>query len=315
MNWYRFLFILLAAAGAITVPAAYLCYRMVFAVPRGSTDDVHLLPKGEQYDKLRDKMLATVDTAAAIPFEDVFITTKDGLRLHGRYYETAPGAPVQILFHGYRSNAVRDFSGGLQLALESGCNALLVDQRAHGASEGKCLSFGVLERRDCLEWIEYVNERCGRDVPVVLVGVSMGAATVLMASGLELPENVAGIIADCGYTSPKAIICKVARDMKLPARLVYPLVRLGARLFGGFDPDECSTEDALRSAKVPVLLIHGEDDRFVPCEMSRTNHSACRSESVLLTVPGAGHGLSYLIDNAGYRSAVLSFLRSVGAAD
>ena len=242
----------------------------------------------------------------------MFITTKDGLRLHGRYYETAPGAPVQILFHGYRSNALRDFSGGLQLALESGCNALLVDQRAHGASGGKCLSFGVLERRDCLEWIEYVNERFGRDVPVVPVGVSMGAATVLMASGLELPENVVGIIADCGYTSPKEIICKVARDMKLPARLVYPLVRLGARLFGGFDPDECSAEDALRSAKVPVLLIHGEDDRFVPCEMSRANHAACRSEARLLTVPGAGHGLSYLIDNAGYRSAVLSFLRSVG---
>lgn len=312
MNWYRFIIILLAAAGAITVPAAYLCYRVVFAVPKGCTDDAHLLPKGEQYDKLRDKMLETVDAAAAIPFEDVFITTKDGLRLHGRYYETAPGAPVQILFHGYRSNALRDFSGGLQLALESGCNALLVDQRAHGASGGKCLSFGVLERRDCLEWIEYVNERFGRDVPVVPVGVSMGAATVLMASGLELPENVVGIIADCGYTSPRAIICKVASDMKLPARLVYPLVRLGARLFGGFDPDECSAEDALRSAKVPVLLIHGEDDRFVPCEMSRTNHAACRSEARLLTVPGAGHGLSYLIDYDGYRSAVLSFLRSVG---
>ena len=200
MNWYRFLIVLLAAAGAITVPAAYLCYRVVFTVPKGCTDDAHLMPKGEQYDKLRDKMLETVDAAEAIPFEDVFITTKDGLRLHGRYYETAPGAPVQILFHGYRSNALRDFSGGLQLALESGCNALLVDQRAHGASGGKCLSFGVLERRDCLEWIEYVNERFGRDEPVVPVGVSMGAATVLMASGLELPENVVGIIADCGYT-------------------------------------------------------------------------------------------------------------------
>lgn len=311
MNWYKTLITVFAAAGAATAAAAYLCYRVVFTVPRGSTDDAHRMPKGEQYDRLRDRMLATVSAAEAIPFEDVFITTADGLRLHGRYYEAAPGAPVQILFHGYRSNAVRDFSGGLQLALEAGCSALLVDQRAHGASGGRCLSFGVLERRDCLEWIKYVNERCGR-VPVVLAGVSMGAATVLMAAGLELPENVAGIIADCGYTSPKEIICKVAGDAGIPAKLVYPLVRLGARLFGGFDPDGCSAVEALSSAKVPVLLIHGEDDRFVPCEMSRTNRGACRSEAVLLTVPGAGHGLSYLIDHDAYRSAVLSFLRSAG---
>lgn len=228
------------AAGALIAEASYAACRLVFTVPEGCSDDPYRIPKGEQYDKLHERMTATVDAAVSIPFEDVYIRSHDGLRLRGRYYETSPGAPVQILFHGYRSNAVRDFSGGLRLALNSGCNALLVDQRAHGGSEGKHLGFGVLERRDCLDWIEYVNKRCGSGVPIVLVGVSMGAATVLMAAGLELPDNVVGVIADCGYTSPKEIICKVAVDMKLPSRLLYPLVRLGARLFAGFDPNECS---------------------------------------------------------------------------
>lgn len=288
--------------------AAYICYRLTFFVPREQTKDVYRFMKGPQYTERQQEMRALLDAAVKLPFEDVTVTGADGLRLHGRWYARTPGAPVQILFHGYRSNALRDFSGGLPLALDSGFNALLVDQRAHGESEGRCLTFGVKERLDCLTWIQFVREKCGADIPIVPVGISMGAATVLMASSLDLPANVAAIIADCGYSSPEAIIKKVMRDRRLPVFPLYPLVRLGARLFGGFDPNASAAQTELRSCKVPVLFIHGEDDRFVPCEMSRVNFSACAAEKQLLTVPTAGHGLSYLVDNRLYRETVTAFL-------
>ena len=129
-----------------------------------------------------------------------------------------------------------------------------------------------------------------------------------MASALELPANVTGIIADCGDPSPEAIIRKVSRDRKCPDRLLFPLVSLGAKLFGRFDPRSASAEEALRHCKIPVLFLHGEDDRFVPCEMSRINCAACASEKTLVTFPCAGHALSFLINEAKYTSATHDFL-------
>lgn len=143
----------------------------------------------------------------SIPYEDVFITSFDGLRLHAKFYAASERkAPVQIMFHGYKSSAERDFCGGLREGIDGGFNVLLVDQRAHGESEGKYLTFGVNERFDCLSWASYAAERFGNDVKIYLYGISMGAATVLMASALPLPKSVSGIVADCGYTSPKDII-------------------------------------------------------------------------------------------------------------
>ena len=155
---------------------------------------------------------------------------------------------------------------------------ILVDERGHGRSEGRVLSFGIKEQYDCLEWTKYATERFGEDTKIVLGGISMGAAIVLLAAGLDLPNTVKGILADCGYTSPKEIVQKVSGDRGLPVKVMYPLARLGAKLFGHFDLEDGDTEEALRKCKVPVLFIHGEDDRLVPCEMSRRNYAACASE-------------------------------------
>lgn len=300
-----------AAAGLLLALVSYICYRMVYLVPRKPTLDPYDFPKGSQYRTLSREMHSLVDSAAALEGKDVYTVSFDGLKLHGKYYETAPGAPVQILFHGYRSNAVRDFSGGLQLALKSGHNALLIDERAHGKSEGRCLSFGILERQDCLSWIRYVNRNIGFDTSIILTGISMGAATILMASGLRLPANVKGIIADSGYTSPEAIIRKVMVDRHYPPALTYPFVQLGGYLYGGFDLREADALRALQNCQVPVLFIHGEDDRFVPCKMTLENYAHCASDKTLLTIPAAGHGLSYLVDEPKYIAAVNAFLKKV----
>lgn len=306
--WILAVLILLAFLFLLT---CYICYRIAFSVPKRCKTDPYSLPDDDQYRELRQQIHQLVENIRQFPCEEVAVLSVDGLRLHGQYYEQTPGAPVQILFHGYRSSPLRDFSGGLPLALQSGCNVLLVDQRAHGKSEGKHLTFGVMERLDCLTWIDYVCNRDGNDIPIVLTGLSMGASTVLMASELELPCNVKGIIADCGYSSPKAIIRKVIHDMRYPLELTYFFVRLGGKLFGRFDIEAASAVDALKYAKVPVLFIHGDDDRFVPCTMSEENYAACCAQKHMLRVAGAGHGLSYMVDAEGYRSSIQNFLKDI----
>lgn len=213
--------------------ASYVCYRLCFSVPKQTEADLFRLPDTEQYAPYREAMTQMVQTVLALPYEDVWIRSDDGLHLHGKYYAGRPGAPVQIMMHGYKSGAERDFCGGAQIAVQGGYHVLLVDQRAHGKSEGRCLTFGIQERYDCRAWVNYALGRFGADTKILLYGVSMGAATVLMAGGLNLPRNVVGIVADCGYSSPAAIIRKVIRDQHLhfPGLPVDPPGRETVRRF------------------------------------------------------------------------------------
>lgn len=293
----------------LSVLIAWYSYRTAFYSPKKRKKDDYAIPKGAQYEKERQRMLSLIRQMDELPYEAVTISAQDGTKLAARYYHVRDGTPLQIQFHGYRGTAVRDFCGGNKLARESGQNTLVVDQRAHGKSGGTTITFGIRERLDCLCWAEYANQRFGSDTPVFLSGVSMGAATVLMASELELPANVVGIIADCPYSSPEAIIRKVCReDMHLPPALVMPFIWLGARLFGHFDLREASAVQAVRNTNVPILLLHGEDDRFVPCDMSREIFDACTGEKNRITFPGAGHGLSYIVNTETYFEAVSRFV-------
>ena len=249
-----------------------------------------------------------------MPREHFTIRSFDGLELHGDFFEYAPGAPMEIMFHGYRGSAERDLSGGVQRCFLLKRSVLLVDQRCSRRSQGDVITFGIKEHRDCLSWVEFAVNHFGPDVKIILTGISMGAATVCMTADKGLPQNVLGILADCGYSSPKAIICKVIRDMKLPPKLSYPFVKLGARLFGHFDLEETSPEEALKHAMVPVIFYHGESDDFVPCDMSRRNYEACTSRKALVTVPGAGHGLSYPVEPERYLETLKDFFGPEGSA-
>ncbi len=304
-------------AGAVLVVAAviffalsYVCYVMAFRKKRKPTDPQDL-PRTEQNAPYYEKIRAMIRDAQSLPYEEVSVQSFDGLTLFGKLYMVRPGAPIRLLFHGYRSAGERDFSGGLKQTLTDGHNALMVDQRAHGKSRGKTIVFGVNERYDCLSWIKYISDRFGNGQKIILVGVSMGAATVLMAGGLDLPDNVVGIIADCGYTSPKEIIKKVIRDMHLPAGITYFFAHCGARIFGRFDVDAAGAEEALRHCRVPVLFIHGDEDYFVPVEMTKKNYAACASKKQLLIVHGAGHALSYLVDENAYIAAERKFIADI----
>lgn len=303
MIWIIIIAALILTAAAIS----YYAYRKAFLSDRKRQEDWDgfIRRAGEEGPQVRELM----EQLKEITAEDVFINSFDGLKLHGRYYHVKDGAPLDIQFHGYNGNAMRDFCGGNKISRESGHNSLLIDQRAHGMSQGKTISFGINERKDCLSWVRYAVERFGEDTEIVLSGVSMGAATVLMASDLGLPKNVKAIVADCGYSSPKAIINKVMRDSGLPDKLMYPFVWLGAMVFGKFNLTESSAVSAVSESDVPILIIHGGADGFVPCYMAEEIYKTCRSEKKLLIVPGAGHGMSYLVDKDLYEKTVKDFIK------
>lgn len=294
----------------LILAVSYYAYRAAFYFSDKRTEEErHEIPDGEQYQKNQDLMKSLIQEMKDTPCEWVTIRSEDSKKLAARYYHVDDHRPLQIQFHGYRSDAVRDFCGGNKIAREMGMNVLSVDQRAHGKSEGHTLTFGVKERYDCLSWINYARERFGEDQPIILAGLSMGAATVLMASELELPDNVKGIIADCSYSSPKEIICKVGEYLNLPMKILYPFVVLGGILFGHFYLPASSPVEAVKKARIPILLIHGEDDHFVPCEMSKRIADVCASPVTLETFPEAGHGSSYMMDSKRYEEAIKKFVK------
>ena len=298
----------LTVAAVLVLLVSLCAFLVTFYVPRRGKrqEDEYAIPPGKVYEPHRDTMVAWMKETRALPHEEVSIRSRDGLKLYGKYYEFAPGAPIELMFHGYRGSADRDLCGGVQRCFALGHSALIVDQRTSGKSEGRVITFGVKERWDCLDWACFMVEHFGPRVQIILCGISMGAATVMMAAGEDLPPNVVGVLADCGYTSARDIIKKVIRQMKLP-QCLYPFVKLGARIYGGFNLEETAPAQALEKCRVPVIFFHGDTDDFVPCEMSRLNYEHCAAPKKLVTVPRAGHGLSYLIDREGYLSALEEF--------
>ena len=297
------LILILIAVGLYLLHYGYklaFYYKDPKASPYEYTDD-------EQSRVVKPVLDAAIEEFEKAAFENVSILSHDGLKLTGRYYHVKDGAPLEIQCHGYKGNATRDFCGNWRIAKEAGRNILLIDERCHGESEGHTITFGILERKDVMRWIAYANERFG-NVPIMLSGVSMGAATVLMTSELELPENVKGILADCPYDAPSNIIKKVlGTDMGMPVKLVYPLIRLGGILYGKFNLDAASPMEAVKNSKVPILLIHGDDDRFVPYEMSCNIHRAAPANIEFHTIHDAGHAMNYVTAPEQYTRIVHAF--------
>lgn len=306
------LLILLILLLAVLFGGSYYAYRTAFYNPPSDPDKAPSMD-GSVYEAYREEIVRLYRQIRDRECEPVTVFSDDGLKLYGRYYHVRDGAPLDICFHGYRSRSFTDFAGGSELSFELGHNLLLVDQRAHGRSEGHTISFGIQERWDVLSWVEFARERFGKETQIFLYGVSMGAATVLMASGLDLPDNVKGIVADCPYSSPLDIILHVGRTNPLPQWLIRPFAILGAKIYGGFDLRETDAAEAVRHSNVPILIIHGEADGFVPPVMSELSHGTDPRLVQRITFPGADHALSYLSDTPRYKKAVRQFIEALTA--
>jgi len=259
-----------------------------------------------------EKALRASDEAAKVlescGCKYVEIISHDGVRLAGHFYECPTANRVIIAMHGWRSSWAKDFGVISQFFHSNDCSVLYAEQRAQNDSEGEYMTFGLLERYDCLDWIDWVNDVIGETLPIYLAGVSMGATTVLMASGLDLPDNVVGVVADCGFTSPHAIWKHVVENnLHLPYSLHTSQVEKMVQKRIRMNPQEHSTVDALKKCCVPVLFIHGAEDSFVPVSMTYENYRACSAPRELLIVPGAEHGMSYIVEQRKYENTMRSF--------
>lgn len=261
----------------------------------------------ESYNVRRAKAMKALE---ALPREEVSIRSADGLKLTGHLIKSRYPRRLIIAFHGWRSSWSRDFCMVAPFWLEQHCNVLFVDQRAQGNSEGQYLGFGLLERSDCRQWAMWAD-RQNYGLPIYLAGISMGAASVLMAAGMDMPESVRGIIADCGFTSPKDICIHVARDNlhvsygPLRSAWIDRCFRKKIHMTSG----AYSTLTAMKNAKVPILFIHGTADSFVPIDMTYRNYRACAALKRLVVVPGAGHAMSYAVEPETCQKAMKSFFR------
>ncbi len=311
MVWFIIIGVLLFLFAGFFALLLY-CFDRCFYVREKKMlkEDEYEIAEGECYEPFREYMIARMKETRKLPHEDYSIKSFDNLTLWGKFYDLCEDGAIELMFHGYRGTSERDLCGAVQRCRRLGHSAFIVDQRASTRSDGNVISFGINESKDCLRWVDFVSQKFP-ERKIIITGISMGAATVLCAAANPLCENVVGVIADCGYSSAKEIIIKVINeDMGVSGKFFYPFVKLSARLFGRFDLEETSPIEAVKKFTLPVLFIHGEDDNFVPCDMSRRLYDACASDKLLFTVKGADHGLSYLIDKEGYIEKFREFERN-----
>lgn len=302
-----FLFALAAALLLIIASGVYVflvaCIRRK-ELPWLVEAELQKTPCGKYSKHIQDANRWLADHGA----QDVYIKSCDGLKLHALWVPADNPKGTVLFAHGYRSSPLLDFGLALSRYHAHGLNILLPDQRAHGKSEGRIISFGVLESKDMETWIAYHNKHFGA-LPMLLSGLSMGASTMLYLADRDVGENVKGIIADCGFTSPHEILASVFKDVThLWATPSILVAELCARCFGRFSLWQCDTRKSLASARIPVLLVHGKADNFVPCEMTKQGFDACSGSKQLFLVEGAEHGVSFLVEPVKYTQLIDDFL-------
>ena len=288
-------------------------YTFFVACGRGKevnwSDDeaVKASPFGKYYTHIREGRAFLQDNNA----RDVYMINREGLKLHAAWIPAENARGTVIFAHGFRSCGLSDFSLALELYHSLDMNILLLTQRTHSPSEGKFITFGVKESRDVRDWIDYHDANLGQ-FPILCSGLSMGAATVMYLAGMELPENVRGFVADCGFTSPREIISRVfAQKTHLPFWPFLWAADLCARFFGGFSLNETHTTKTLANNTRPILLVHGLEDDFVPAEMTRRSFEACGGDKQLLLVEGADHGVSFLVAREAYLEKIHQLVEKV----
>lgn len=247
--------------------------------------------------------------------EEVYIRSHDGLLLHATFVPSQYfSRKIVIAVHGYNSYGMFDMSSIVPFFRGMGYNVLIVDNRAHGSSEGKFIGFGWLDRLDVLEWIRYAIARFGEGCEIMMHGVSMGAATVLMTSGEAcLPPQVKGVIADCPFAGAYEEFGHIMfSNYHVPGRPLLYFASMVCRLRAGYSFRDCSTIRAVRNMQIPVLFIHGEEDTFVPPYMTERMFKACRSkQKYLYLVPEATHCYSAFQDMDAYCRQVSDFVYNI----
>lgn len=267
----------------------------------------------EYYGEFTDEMARSVNEISNNKGKLVFIESFDGLKLYGHLFDIFPNRPIVIFFHGYHGSYLRDGYGTFRYCMSHNLNLLMIEQRAHCNSDGNIISFGINERKDAVKWVEYIKSIVSKDTKIILSGVSMGAATIMMASDLlESESQVLCFIEDCGYTSPEAIIRNTAGSMNSLLEKCYPLSRFAAKLHGHFDLNSASAIESVAKITKPMLFIHGSVDTFVPTPMCEQLYNACSSQKKeMKIIPDAKHAIAALVAYKEYENCINEFLKDL----
>ena len=305
--------IALGSIAAISSISYFITKKMVTVAldrqaPKSSPASMKLLTGDANIEEKLNFLTENSKILEEKELEVVEITAQDGTVLVGHLYKNKKAKRTIIAMHGWRSSWARDFCLIHDFLFENDCNVLFVEQRGQGESGGDYMGFGLTERYDCLDWINFINSTEMKKLPVYLMGISMGATTVLMATGFQLPPNVKGVIADCGFTSPNDIWRHVAQNMKiLYTGFMGEIASAICKRKINVAPDEYSTVTALSNSNIPVLFIHGTEDKFVPIDMTYENYKACVAPKSLFIVPGAEHGTSCFVAKEEYENQLKLF--------
>lgn len=251
-------------------------------------------------------------------FDDVSVTSEDGLRLVGHLLESNPGSANWLVYvHGLGGGWKNGLGIGRHFA-EKGYSLLFVDMRAQGDSAGTVIGAGHLERRDLVQWCRWLVGRQGETAGIVLMGSSLGGAAVLEAAGeKDLPQQVRAVISDSAFADfwNEAIHVMGTMGANGKALPAHPLLDVARLIFrsrkGGYDIAEPSAVAAIAHAQAPVLIIHGADDQLVtPYNAVRLDEAAATSgaDHELLQVPSAGHCCAAMADPELYYSTVFGFV-------
>lgn len=302
-----FVFVIILLSALVLVSGAYVFFTACRRKRELPWLDANAL-KGTIYERYSDYIQNANKWLQTHCPEDIFITSEDGLKLHGLWIPAENPRGTILLAHGYRSSILVDFGMVFDVYHKLNMNLLVPQQRAHGQSEGKYITFGVKESQDMISWIKYHNANFGNK-KMIISGLSMGASTMMYLADRKLPENVKGIIVDCGFTSPAAIISCVFRSViHLPAIPVIWAADLFARIFAKFSLYEKDSRMTLANSRLPIMMVHGLEDDFVPAYMTQQGYDACASEKQLLMVKDAEHGVSFLKEPDRYKQMISQFL-------
>ena len=269
---------------------------------RDFTEDLEMLHTAQAY--LKDRFP-----------EPITLVSRDGLDLQAVYYHAEePKGITVIMMHGYNHTGIGQFGYYCMFYLKHGCDVLLTDQRACGKSEGKYITFGVRESEDCADWCYRVNEQF-KPEHIILHGISLGGATVMMALSEQLPDNVRGVVEDCGFTSPYEELRHNVEQMKIPPFLVMPATDLYCKLKAGYGFKDKSSIDGVKANRRPLLVIHGDSDDFVPTEMGRRIYEAADCEKELVLTENTAHADSFKNHGAQCEEACLRLVTKATGVD
>lgn len=296
-------FVLLLLVAAIIYGISCMLFHFIFYRPKRSTKVPKFYVDSPHYKVSRAGMALMKN----LPCEDVFIHSRDNLKLHAYLFPVKGIRKKFVLgIHGYKSYARPEYGPYVKFYRDLGYNLIIPDDRAHAPSEGKYIGFGVLDRLDCIDWANYLVSTYGEDIEIILHGVSMGGATVLAASGeKELPPQVKGIVSDCGFTSAwDALSGQMKNVAHLPVKPFLPLCEQICKHRAGFGFHEHAPIEQVKKATVPILFVQGAKDWMVPAHMAEELYEACASEKRLLMVDEADHAESIAFEPEKYHDAI-----------